>query len=108
MKKNRWVAVLAAFCMVLSLLPLSVFAEEVSTVTLGGKVKVKGAAAVGSVLEADLTQIVPEGITSEDVSCLWLRKEETGLTELALSVSYVPAEADLGYPLVLRVTGLPE
>lgn len=106
MKKKRFLAVVMAVLMALTLIPSMVFAAEPSG-ELGGKLKVKGLAAVGTALTADYTKVTPEGVTDTDVSFLWSRQtNEKELVELGTEKTYTVTEEDLGYLLVLEVSAL--
>lgn len=106
MKKKRFLAVVMAVLMALTLIPSMVFAAAPSG-ELGGKLKVKGLAAVGTALTADYTKVTPEGVTDADVSFVWFRQtDEKELVELGTEKTYTVTEEDLGYLLVLEVSAL--
>lgn len=106
MEKKRFLAVVMAVLMALTLFPSMVFAATPSG-ELGGKLKVKGLAAVGTVLSADYTKVTPEGVTDEEFSFSWSRQTgEKEFTELGAEKTYTVTEEDLGYRLVLEVTAL--
>lgn len=108
MKKKRFLAVVMAVLMVLTLIPSMVFAAAPSG-ELGGKLKIKGLAAVGTALTADYTKVTPEGVTDADVSFVWSRQtDEKELVELGTEKTYIVTEEDLGYLLVLEVSALEE
>ena len=69
MRKKRILAVLMAVLMIVTLLPSMAFAAEAGE--LGGKLKVKGLPAVGTVLSADYSKVTPEGVTDDDVIFSW-------------------------------------
>lgn len=104
MEKKRFLAVVMAVLMAFTLLPSMVFAAAPSG-ELGGKLKVKGLAAVGTVLSADYTKVTPEDVTDEEFSFSWSRQTgEKEFTELGTEKTYTVTEEDLGYRLVLEVT----
>ena len=73
MRKKRILAVLMAVLMIVTLLPSMAFAAEAGE--LGGKLKVKGLPAVGTVLSADYSKVTPEGVTDDDVIFSWLQTD---------------------------------
>ncbi|MDD7219855.1 MAG: LPXTG cell wall anchor domain-containing protein [Clostridia bacterium] len=106
MKKKRILAVIMAVMMMISLLPSLAFAQTPSG-ELGGKLKIKGLAAVGITLSADYSKVTPEGLTDDSVSFSWARQtDEKTLTELSTDRTYTVTQDDLGYRLVLTVTAL--
>lgn len=105
MKKNGLLSLLMSVILILSMLPSMVFAGEL--VTLEGELKVKGDAEIGSTLSADYTGVEPSGVTDEMVSFLWERKISDDETkEIGKEKTYQVTEEDLGYVLILTVTGL--
>lgn len=105
MGKKRILAIVMAVLMIITLLPSMVFASAPSG-ELDGKLKIKGLAAVGTKLSADYTKVKPEGITDDYVSFQWCRQEsETVLTEVGTEKDYTVTEEDLGYVIVLKITG---
>ena len=109
MRKSRILAVLTAVFMVISMLPSVAFATAEAPVgTLDGKLKIKGSVAVGITLSADYTKVKPEGLTDDDVTFSWSRKDGETLTEVGTDKTYKVAQEDLGYPLVLKITGQAE
>ena len=105
MKGKKILAVIMTVFMMLSLLPSMVFAAAVPSGELGGKLKIKGAAAVGATLSADYGKVTPEGVTDDYVSFKWSRKNGEELTELGTEKTYKVTEEDLGLEIVLEVTG---
>ena len=105
MKGKKILAVFMTVFMMLSLLPSMVFAAAVPSGELGGKLKIKGAAAVGVTLSADYGKVTPEGVTDDYVSFKWSRKNGEELTELGTEKTYKVTEEDLGLEIVLEVTG---
>ena len=105
MKGKKILAVFMTVFMMLSLLPSMVFAAAVPSGELGGKLKIKGAAAVGVTLSADYEKVTPEGVTDDYVSFKWSRKNGEELTELGTEKTYKVTEEDLGLEIVLEVTG---
>lgn len=109
MREKKITAVIMSIFMALSLLPSTVFAA--SAATLDGKLKVKGEAAVGTTLSADMTEVKTEGLTEDGVSYLWSRKasadtENQNLKELGREKTYTVTQEDLGSKIVLTITGL--
>lgn len=108
MKKSRVLAVVMAVLMMVTLLPLMVFATAAPSGTLDGKLKVKGTLAIGSTLSADYSKVKPEGITDDNVSFSWSLKDGDLLTEVGTDKTYKIDEKDLGLPIVLKITGKEE
>lgn len=103
-KKRRLLAIIMAAFMVITMIPSMVFATPSGE--MGGKLKVYGYPVVGATLKADFAEATPEGITDGDVSFKWSRKiSEEELKELGTEKEYKVTEEDLGYKLVLEVTG---
>ena len=103
MRKKRILAVLMAVLMIVTLLPSMAFAAEAGE--LGGKLKVKGLPAVGTVLSADYSKVTPEGVTDDDVIFSWSRQTgEKELTQVGTEKTYKVTQEDLGYVLVLDIT----
>ena len=106
-KKRRLLAVIMTVIMVITMLPSMVFATPSGE--MGGKLKVYGYPVVGTPLKADFGKATPEGITDGDVSFKWSRKiSEEELKEIGTEKEYKVTEEDLGYKLVLEVTGKEE
>ena len=61
MERRRFLAIVMTVMMVISLIPSMVFAAAPSG-ELGGKLKIKGLAAVGVVLSADYAKVTPEEV----------------------------------------------
>ncbi|MDO4275325.1 MAG: hypothetical protein Q4D16_16765 [Eubacteriales bacterium] len=106
MKKRRFLSIVMAVLMVMTLLPSMVFAAEAPAGKLDGKLGIKGTAAVGSTLSADLSKAKPKGITEEYVNFQWSRKAGEELTEVGTQKSYQVTGEDAGCKLVLTVTGI--
>lgn len=105
MEKRRILAIIMAALMVIGLLPSMVFAAAPSG-TLGGKLRIKGHAAVGTTLQADYGKAEPQGLSDDYVSFVWYREWSEGdLEELSRESKYKVTESDLGYKIVLEVTG---
>ena len=103
MRKKRILAVLMAVLMIVTLLPSMAFAAEAGE--LGGKLKVKGLPAVGTVLSANYSKVTPEGVTDDDVIFSWSRQTgEKELTQVGTEKTYTVTQDDLGYVLVLDIT----
>lgn len=103
MRKKRILAVLMAVLMIVTLLPSMAFAAEAGE--LGGKLKVKGLPAVGTVLSADYSKVTPEGVTDDVVIFSWSRQTgEKELTQVGTEKTYTVTQDDLGYVLVLDIT----
>ena len=108
MKPKKIIAMIMTLLMMLSLLPSMVFAAAAPSGELGGKLKIKGVAAVGSELSADYSKATPEGLTDDYVSFSWSRKVGDELTEVGTEKTYKLTEEDLGNKIELKVTALPE
>ena len=104
MEKKRFLAVVMTVMMIISMVPSMVFAAAPSG-ELGGKLKVKGLAAVGTTVNADYTKVTPEGVTDEDFTFSWSRQtEEKELTQVGTEKAYTITQDDLGCRLVLVLT----
>lgn len=114
MLKNKISAIVISVLMILSAIPATVFASEVTP--LSGDLKVKGVVAEGQTLSADFSKVTPEGITEDDVTYLWSRKtaddeqaeqngEEPELKELSKEKTYTVTAEDIGSKIVLTITG---
>ena len=108
MRPRKFIAMVMTFLMMLSLLPSMVFAAAAPAEELGGKLKIKGKAAVGTELSADYSKATPEGLTDEYVSFSWSRKVGDEITEVGTEKTYKLTEEDLGNKIELKVTGLAE
>ena len=108
MRPRKFIAMVMTFLMMLSLLPSMVFAAAAPAGELGGKLKIKGKAAVGTELSADYSKATPEGLTDEYVSFSWSRKVGDEITEVGTEKTYKLTEEDLGNKIELKVTGLTE
>lgn len=104
MERKRFLAIVMAVLMVISLIPSMVFAATPSE-ELGGKLKIKGLAAVGVTLNADYSKVTPEDVTDEDFVFSWSREtDEKQLTQVGTEKAYTITQDDLGYKLVLELT----
>ena len=104
MERKRFLAVVMTVMMVISMIPSMVFAAAPSG-ELGGKLKIKGLAAVGVVLSADYAKVTPEGVTDEDFTFSWSRQTgEKELTQVGTEKTYTITQDDLGCRLVLDLT----
>ena len=104
MERRKFLAVVMAVLMALTMLPSMVFAAESPSGELGGKLKIKGLATVGTVLSADYSKVTPEGVTDADVTFSWSRQtEEKELTQVGTDKNYTVTQDDLGYKLVLDI-----
>lgn len=104
MERKKFLAVVMAVLMVLTLLPSMVFAAESPSGELGGKLKIKGLAAVGTVLSADYSKVTPEGVSDADVTFSWSRQTgEKELTAVGTEKNYTVTQDDLGCKLVLDI-----
>ncbi len=104
MERRRFLAIVMTVMMVISLIPSMVFAAAPSG-ELGGKLKVKGLAAVGVTVSADYSKVTPEGVTDEDFTFSWLRQTgEKELTQIGTEKTYTITQEDLGYKLELDIT----
>lgn len=108
MRLKKIIAMVMTFLMMLSLLPTLVFAAAAPEGELGGKLKIKGTAAVGSELSADYSKATPEGLSDEYVSFSWSRKVGDQITEVGTEKTYKLTEEDLGNKIQLKITGLSE
>ena len=113
MRKERILAVIMSVLLILSMIPVTVFAAE--TTVLDGKLKMQGTAAEGKTLSVDFKSVKPEGITEEDVTYCWERKtseneagEKPELKTLGKEKSYTVTKEDVGSKIVLTVTGKEE
>lgn len=116
MNRRRFLAIIMSVFMVLSLLPVSVFAET-TAVTLDGQLKIQGTVAAGTTLKADMQGIKNEGITEDSVSYQWFRKtsddekkeqqgEKPELKSLSKEKTYTITKDDIDSKIVLTITGL--
>lgn len=104
MERRRFLAIVMTVMMVISLIPSMVFAAAPSG-ELGGKLKVKGLAAVGVTVSADYSKVTPEGVTDEDFTFSWSRQTgEKGLTQIGTEKTYTITQEELGYKLELDIT----
>ena len=104
MERRRFLAIVMTVMMVISLIPSMVFAAAPSG-ELGGKLKVKGLAAVGGTVSADYSKVTPEGVTDEDFTFSWSRQTgEKELTQIGTEKTYTITQEDLGYKLELDIT----
>ena len=104
MERKRFLAVVMTVMMVISMIPSMVFAAAPSG-ELGGKLKIKGLAAVGSVVSADYANVTPEEVTDEDFTFSWSRQTgEKELTQVGTEKTYTITQDDLGCRLVLDLT----
>ena len=78
MERKRFLAVVMTVMMVISMIPSMVFAAAPSG-ELGGKLKIKGLAAVGVVLSADYAKVTPEEVTDDAFSLCATAAARTGL-----------------------------
>ena len=62
MRPRKIIAMVMTFLMMLSLLPSLVFAAAAPEGELGGQLKIKGTAAVGSELSADYEKVTPKDL----------------------------------------------
>ena len=104
MERRRFLAIVMTVMMVISLIPSMVFAAAPSG-ELGGKLKVKGLAAVGATVSADYSKVTPEGVTDADFTFSWSRQTgEKELTQIGTEKTYTITQEDLGYKLELDIT----
>ena len=104
MERKRFLAVVMTVMMVISMIPSMVFAAAPSG-ELGGRLKIKGLAAVGTTVSADYSKVTPEGVTDEDFTFSWSRQTgEKDLTQVGTEKTYMITQDDLGYKLVLDLT----
>lgn len=116
MNRRRILAVIMSVFMILSLLPVAVFADTIAAV-LDGQLKIQGSATAGTTLSADMQGIKNEGITEDSVSYQWFRKtsddekkeqqgEKPELKSLSKEKTYTVTKDDVDSKIVLTVTGL--
>lgn len=116
MNRRRFLAIIMSVFMILSLLPVSVFAET-TAVTLDGQLKIQGTVVAGTTLKADMQGIKNEGITEDSVSYQWFRKtsddekkeqqgEKPELKSLSKEKTYTITKDDIDSKIVLTITGL--
>ena len=116
MNRRRFLAIIMSVFMILSLLPVSVFAET-TAVALDGQLKIQGTVAAGTTLKADMQGIKNEGITEDSVSYQWFRKtsddekkeqqgEKPELKSLSKEKTYTITKDDIDSKIVLTITGL--
>lgn len=104
MERRRFLAIVMTVMMVISLIPSMVFAAAPSG-ELGGKLKVRGLAAVGVTVSTDYSKVTPEGVADEDFTFSWSRQTgEKELTQIGTEKTYTITQEDLGYKLVLDIT----
>ena len=104
MERKRFLAVVMTVMMVISMIPSMVFAAAPSG-ELGGKLKIKGLAAVGAVVSADYANVTPKEVTDEDFTFSWSRQTgEKELTQVGTEKTYTITQDDLGCRLVLDLT----
>ena len=108
MRPRKIIAMIMTFLMMLSLLPSLVFAAAAPEGELGGQLKIKGTAAVGSELSADYEKVTPEGLTDDYVTFSWSRKVGDQLTEVGTEKTYKLVDEDLGNKIELKLTGKAE
>ena len=122
MKKSRvtarLMAVLLSVLMVISTLTTGIYAGEMPPEqeapaetpkeVLGGKLKLKGLAAVNEELSADLSRVEPTGLGGDSVTYLWERQDDYGRTERSREKTFKPSQEDLGHKLILTITGIAE
>lgn len=104
MRTKRVLAMVMALLIAITMLPSMVFASAPAG-ELDGKLKLKGTAEVGGTLSADYKKVTPENLTDEYVTFQWSRKDGKELTEVGTESTYTPTEEDLGYSIVLKITG---
>lgn len=104
MRTKRVLAMVMALLIAITMLPSMVFASAPAG-ELDGKLKLKGTAEVGGTLSADYKKVTPENLTDEYVTFQWSRKDGKDLTEVGTGSTYTPTEEDLGYSIVLKITG---
>lgn len=105
MKTKRFLSIVMAVLMVITMLPSLVFAAAPSG-ELDGALQIKGSAAVGSTLSADFTKAKPEGLSEKYVSFEWSRKMGEELSVVGTGKSYEVTAEDAGSKIVLKVTGI--
>lgn len=107
MRKRRILSAILSVLLILCMLPAAVFAEGAGQ-PLDGKLRLNAPASSGAVLRADYDKVTPEGMTDDCFSFQWYRKDGQEQTELGTDSSYTVSDQDLGYQIVLVVTGMEE
>lgn len=105
MRKSGVLSIIMSMFLILSMLPSTVFADQPTA--LDGTLKVKGTAEEGKELSADFTNVLPEGLEEDSVSWLWERKiSDDEKKEVSREKTYKLTEEDVGYVIVLTITGI--
>jgi hypothetical protein len=122
MKIRKFLTVILTAVLLVTMLPSMAFAAEELT-DLSGQLTLQGIHGVGETLRAGYDKAEPEGLTDDDVTFQWSRMTQEDfdlmlqdpdeaadleLPELSTETSYTIREEDLGYHIVLVVTGRPE
>ena len=108
-KRRKFLAVVMSVFMLVTMLPSMAWAASVPSGELGGKLKIKGLAVVGTVLSADYSKVTPEGMTDDYVSFSWSRDtagDGKELTQVGTDKTYTVAAEDLNCWLTLEIKGL--
>ena len=109
MRKERILAVIMSVLLALSMFSALVFAADIPA--LDGILQIQGSAAEGRTLSAEFNEVMPEGVTDDDVAYLWERKtvedeetekagEKPELKELGKDKTYTVTQDDIGSKLV--------
>ena len=107
MRKRKILSAILSVLLILCMLPAAVFAEGAGQ-PLDGKLRLNAPASSGTVLRADYGRVTPEGMTDDCFTFQWYRKDGQEKTELGTDSSYTVSDQDLGYQIMLVVTGMEE
>jgi hypothetical protein len=122
MNMRKFLAGILTAVLLVAMLPSMIFATE-NTVVLSGQLQLKGIYGAGSDLSADYSKVDPAGLTDDDVTFQWSRMtpeelewleenpdqgSQLELPELGTKSFYTLQESDVGYHMILVVTGREE
>jgi hypothetical protein len=122
MNMKKFLAGILTAVLLVAMLPSMIFATE-NTVVLSGQLQLKGIYGAGSDLSADYSKVDPAGLTDDDVTFQWSRMtpeelewleenpdqgSQLELPELGTKSFYTLQESDVGYHMILVVTGREE
>jgi hypothetical protein len=122
MNMKKFLAGILTAVLLVAMLPSMIFAAE-STTVLSGQLQLQGIYGAGSDLRADYSKVNPSGLTDDDVTFQWSRMtpeelewleenpdqgSQLELPELGTKSSYTLQESDVGYHMILVVTGREE
>lgn len=117
--KYKLLAFVMSLMMMVSMLPTTIFAENL--IPLEGKLKIKGESVVGTELQINYEEVLTSGFTNDQVKFSWMRTtleaeeeaelnqtENTTREEIGKEPTYILTAEDVGYIVILRITGLEE